>query len=80
MRTRGPGGQHVSKTRAAMRATHVTTGLSVRVQSERGQHANTRLALQLLPGRLRQEAGRHASDACRQRRMQHFAPARGNSV
>ncbi|MGU3776835.1 hypothetical protein [Burkholderia metallica] len=43
MRTRGPGGQHVKKTRAAMRATHVTTGLSVRLlrprrRSRHGSH------------------------------------------
>ncbi|WP_221625100.1 hypothetical protein [Burkholderia contaminans] len=61
-------------------ATHVATGLSVRVESERGQHANKRLALQLLQVRLQQEADRHASEARRQRRMQHFALERGNPV
>ncbi|KVH02885.1 peptide chain release factor-like protein [Burkholderia anthina] len=80
MRARGPGGQHVNKTSSAIRATHVATGLSVRVESERSQHANKRLALQLLHVRLQQEADRHASDARRQRRMQHFALARGNPV
>ena len=78
-RTR-PGGQHVNKTSSAIRATHVATGLSVRVESERSQHANKRLALQLLQVRLQQEADRHASDARRQRRMQHFALERGNPV
>ncbi|KWO05113.1 hypothetical protein WM26_34735 [Burkholderia cepacia] len=80
MRARGPGGQHVNKTSSAIRATHVATGLSVRVESERSQHANKRLALQLLQVRLQQEADRHASDARRQRRMQHFALERGNPV
>ncbi|WP_446902870.1 peptide chain release factor H [Burkholderia sp. YIM B11467] len=80
MRARGPGGQHVNKTSSAIRATHVATGLSVRVESERSQHANKRLALQLLQVRLQQEADRHASDARRQRRLQHFALERGNPV
>ncbi|CAB3746368.1 hypothetical protein GQ57_10235 [Burkholderia sp. MSh2] len=80
MRARGPGGQHVNKTSSAIRATHVATGLSVRVESERSQHANRRLALQLLQVRLQEEADRHASDARRQRRMQHFELERGNPV
>ena len=80
MRARGPGGQHVNKTSSAIRATHVATGLSVRMESERSQHANKRLALQLLQVRLQQEADRHACDARRQRRMQHFALERGNPV
>ncbi|HHX4187579.1 peptide chain release factor H [Burkholderia contaminans] len=80
MRARGPGGQHVNKTSSAIRATHVATGLSVRVESERSQHANKRLALQLLQVRLQQESDRHACDARRQRRMQHFALERGNPV
>lgn len=40
----GPGGQHVNKTASAIRATDPVSGLSVKVQSERSQHANKRLA------------------------------------
>ncbi|KVG87106.1 peptide chain release factor-like protein [Burkholderia ubonensis] len=80
MRARGPGGQHVNKTSSAIRATHLATGTSVRVESERSQHANKRLALQLLHARLREQADREAGHAREQRRMQHFALERGNPV
>lgn len=80
MRARGPGGQHINKTSSAIRATHLATGLSVRVESERSQHANRRLALQLLTWHLQQQAERDAMRARQQRRMQHLAVARGNPV
>lgn|GEM_PF-3609848 len=55
-RASGPGGQHVNKTDSAIRATHVASGLSLRVQSERSQHANKRLAGQLLASKLAERA------------------------
>ncbi len=51
-RSSGPGGQHVNKTESAIRATHVATGISVKVQTERSQHANKRLAMLLLAHKL----------------------------
>lgn len=44
----GPGGQHQNKTEAAVRATHVPTGLSVAARNERSQHRNKALALSRL--------------------------------
>jgi peptide chain release factor len=80
LRSSGPGGQHVNKTDSAVRATHLASGISVKVQSERSQHANKRLAKLLIAWRLehmRQE-GDAASKA--ERRMFHHQIERGNPV
>ncbi len=51
-RSSGPGGQHANKTDSAIRATHIESGISVKVQSERSQHANKRLAKMLIQHKL----------------------------
>lgn len=43
----GPGGQHRNKTASCVVATHLPTGLSVKVD-ERNQHQNRRKAMRLL--------------------------------
>ena len=76
----GTGGQHVNKTDSAIRATHVASGLSVKVQSERSQHANKRLAGQLLASKLAALAQAQADSQKSARRMGHLQAERGNAA
>ncbi len=79
-RASGPGGQHVNKTDSAIRATHTASGLSVKVQTERSQLANKKLAGQLLASKLadiiKSDAGRQKSE----RRLLHHQGERGNAT
>jgi peptide chain release factor len=79
-RASGPGGQHVNKTDSAIRATHVASGLSVKVQTERSQHANKRIAGQLLASKLAKLAEQRAEEGKSARRLQHWHVERGNAA
>lgn len=48
----GPGGQHQNKTESGVRYTHIPTGVAAESRSERSQHKNDALALQLLKAKL----------------------------
>ncbi|MBD9676807.1 peptide chain release factor H [Pseudomonas sp. PDM18] len=78
LRSSGPSGQHVNTTDSAVRATHVASGLSVKVQSERSQHANKRLALLLIARKLEERAEQASSALRAERRLVHHHLERGN--
>jgi len=48
----GPGGQHQNKTASGVRLRHLPTGIAVESRSERSQHKNRAMAMNLLKARL----------------------------
>lgn len=79
-RASGAGGQHVNTTDSAIRATHTELGISVRVESERSQHANKKLAKALLFQKLELMKQSQMSLQEKVRRQQHWELERGNPV
>ncbi|QLR01044.1 peptide chain release factor H [Providencia sp. PROV087] len=79
-KAQGAGGQHVNKTSSAVRAKHVATGITVKVQSERSQHANKKLAKQLIQWKLNEHQSQQLNDLDKQRHHSHYQIERGNAV
>ena len=77
-RSRGPGGQHVNKTSSAVRATHIPTGLTVRVEANSSQHRNRKLAVERIHRLLVARQLEASEKQCRDRWLQHAEVARGN--
>ncbi|GAA3933946.1 peptide chain release factor H [Litoribacillus peritrichatus] len=79
-RAGGSGGQHVNTTDSAVQITHKASGLSVKVQTERSQHQNKKIAWQLIRYKLEQEALAKQQLARGELRMQHHQLIRGHAV
>lgn len=74
----GAGGQHVNTTDSAVHATHLPSGISVKVSSERSQHANKKLAKLLLAVKLTDAANLQSAEKEKARWSQHWQLQRGN--
>ncbi|MBN0987653.1 peptide chain release factor H [Amphritea pacifica] len=79
-RASGAGGQHINTTDSAIRATHSASGISVRVESERSQHANKRLATALIYQKLEEFRQSRMSEQEKAHWQQHQELQRGNPL
>lgn len=80
IRAQGPGGQHVNKTASAIQAVHVATGISVKIQTERSQQANRKLARLLIEHQLSLLQADARNDVEKARRYAHHQVLRGDPV
>ncbi|RGE46938.1 peptide chain release factor H [Comamonas testosteroni] len=79
-RASGKGGQRVNTTDSAVHAIHVASGIAVKVMTERSQHANKRLARELIALKLAQRQELSAQQSAKQRSQQHWKVERGKPV
>lgn len=79
-RASGAGGQHINTTDSAIHATHIASGISVKVMSERSQHANKRLAKELIAFKLQKQLENSHANQKQAQHLQHALIERGHAV
>ncbi len=79
-RASGPGGQHVNKTASAVRAVHRPSGIVVRVESERSQHANRAKAVERIKDALERRSADGRRAERHRLRHEHYLVERGNPI
>ncbi len=80
MKGSGPGGQHVNTTESAVRAVHLSTGLSAIARDERSQQMNRKRAIERLAILVGRDEQRQQAQAQKQRWDAHNDLERGNPV
>ncbi len=76
----GPGGQHVNKVNTKVIATHLPSGLSVAVSSERSQYRNKLLAIQKLMEKIEQIRSVAYRESIKEQWDNHRDLDRGNPI